>query len=110
MPNIKRLTTLLEYVEKLPPEAIEMGTYICGTAACLMGHAVSAFPKDFRWFHSLISMHPEHIAHPLEKYPGSIFFDLTEYEWLDIFAPAIHNELAIQNLRDRIEEWSNAQH
>lgn len=108
MPNIERLTTLLEYVEKLPPEQVQMGTYICSTAACLMGHAVTVFPETFRWNHSLNMIVPEHIGIPTEKYPGCVFFDLTIDEWLDIFAPFIHNDLAIQNLRDHIEAWSNA--
>lgn len=109
MPNIPRLKTLLEYVEQLPPEQIRMDDYFCGTAACLMGHACSVFPGEFqvtteRFGKFILSSGGE------EPFPGQQFFDLTEYEWHLIFNGKIPNDKAVSNLRERIQEWSSAEH
>lgn len=111
MPNIERLTTLLEYVEKLPPESIDMQQFHCGTTACLMGHAVGAFPEDFRWYeYDRYDLRPEYIAGPIERHPGMIFFELDEAQWRSIFSGVIHNARAVENLRNKIERWKRAQH
>lgn len=104
MPNIARLKKLLEHVEKLPPDAIYMHWYKsdCGTAACLMGHAVTAFPEEFEW---------GDMGRPVDKTGvwescvGSLFFDLTKEQWIVIFHGTIPNDKAVSNLRERIQEW-----
>lgn len=104
MPNIERLTTLLEYVEKLDPELIQMENFKCGTAACLMGHAVSVFPDHLKWDDEGI---PQEIGFPERFQPGSHFFELDARQWTRIFDGFIQGDLAVSNLREHIERWSN---
>jgi hypothetical protein len=111
MPHIARLRTLLEYVERLPVEQIHMPWYKneCGTAACLMGHAVTGFPERFRWASS-IKPRPEDRHIDFELYPGQHFFELSDSEWLKVFSADIPNHEAVSNLRESIKEWESAEH
>lgn len=104
MPNIARLRTLLEYVEKLDPELIHMSAFKCGTTACLMGHAVDVFPDHLKWDDEGI---PQEIGFPERFQPGSAFFGLNEEEWDAIFDGEIPDEEAVSNLRECIEYWSS---
>jgi hypothetical protein len=110
VPNVARLKTLLEYVENISPDLIEMARYkgACGTTACLMGHAIDAFPDQFGW--DYIRGKPYDTVGSEEPFPGQQFFDLTEYEWHLIFNGVIPNDRAIPNLRERIQEWSSAEY
>lgn len=105
MPNIARLKTLLEYVEQLPTSLIKMERYrsACGTSACLMGHAIKAFPDRFKW--DFVRSKPYDTLGGEEPFPGQQFFDLTEYEWHLVFNGVIPNDKAVSNLRERIQEW-----
>lgn len=105
MPNIERLTTLLEYVEKLPPEAINMEWHRYGEARSLIAHAIEAFPNRFRWSIPY-SVQPEDISVGYEKYPGCHFFDLSKGQWKAIFSMRVKDEEAVSNLRNKIEVWS----
>jgi hypothetical protein len=109
MPNIERLTTLLEYVERLPIEQIDMHSFKCGTTACLMGHAVSVFPDRLAWDEDGIA--PEEIDFYEDTCPGAHFFDLTYGQWHSIFDSFIEADEAVSNLREYIERWErDAQH
>lgn len=111
MPNIERLTALLEYVEKLPVEQIDMQSFRneCGTTACLMGHAVSAFPDQLMWTKDNYIGRPFDPMAGDENYPGTVFFDLTESQWQAIFNDDIPNDRAVKNLREHVESWERAQ-
>lgn len=110
MPNIAKLRTLLEYVEKLDPELIHMSAFKCGTTACLMGHAVDVFPGRFEWQQKYATLFPVDVEHPTENPCGSAFFGLNEEEWDAIFDGEIPDEEAVPNLRQKIEEWEDAEH
>lgn len=111
MPNIERLTTLLEYVEKLPPEAIDMTWFRneCNTAGCLMGHATVVFPERFKLVKDCEGYYVQDLtlSEDIIAYAGWQFFELTLWQWDQIFSGYVHNDKAIQNLRDHIEAWSN---
>jgi hypothetical protein len=87
MPNIERLTALLEYVEKLPVEQIDMQSFRneCGTTACLMGYAVDVFPGQFTWRYTPGWYSPVDVENPNESFRGSTFFELNGAEWDAIF-------------------------
>lgn len=111
MPNIKRLTALLEYVEKLPLEAIEMTWFRneCNTAGCLMGHATVVFPERFKLVKDSEGYYVEDItlSEGMTASVGWQFFELTFCQWSQIFGGDIRNDKAVENLRNKIKEWSN---
>lgn len=113
MPNIERLKTLLEYVEKLDPKSSRWepsGTSVAQSLAS-WGHAVTVFPDRFRWSYEDRLGIPIDKIDPGQRPAGLAFFELTHSQWGQIFRDTIRSDRAVDNLREHIERWErNAQH
>lgn len=122
MPNIERLTTLLEFMRTIPPERIDMETYYgprfepddCGTTACLAGWAPFAFPDHLvcgysrcdRWIGWKDEYERNEPSNIFNIEVLQQFFGLYMDQYNAIFSGAIPNEQAIANLESHIAMWS----
>jgi hypothetical protein len=44
--NVENINKVIELLRRLPPEKFDMGTWHCGTATCIGGHAQKLFGLD----------------------------------------------------------------
>lgn len=117
MPNIARLQHLLNHVSNLPPERIDMNVWadgpdanLCGTAACLGGHATTLFHKEIelRENPNIRGSQRFYIQHLIDDEAKDssaleIVFDLDNDE---LFACDRSPEQAIEDLKQFIEDNS----
>lgn len=86
--NIERLQKLADYLKLLPEENFDYSCYVheCGTAACAIGHMPHVEPEHWKFNDSYGVTLKDNDT--LSIYSGMEWFDITEYQFLDLFVMA----------------------